>query len=233
MQNKKEKISIGDKINDFVQKNRKGIFIVSGIIFIVFIGLIVFIVVSEQTNKKAIAEVEELSDEFNNLRFNINDNNYAAEVNTLLNKLNAFTGNKQGFAGGKAWSMIAQIHSGREEWAKAEDAWLNSARTGAKTYLGPIAFFNAAVAAEEQGKTQKAIEYFKECVSHKFEFPDAPRAQFNIGRLYEQLGNTSEALEAYRAVIINWQWDRLNMNLPNMTLWQDLARNQIIRLEVK
>ena len=233
MQNDKEKTGIGDRIIDFVQKNRKGIFITLSLIAVLFAGLIVFIAVSEQNNKKAIAEAEVLNDEFNDLRLDIINGEKVSEANALIEKTRNFSGNKKGFPAGKAWSIIAQIYSIREDWQQAEEAWVNCANAGAKTYLGPIAFFNAAAAAEEQGKHQKAIEYLKQCVAHKFEFPDAPRAQFNIGRLYEQLGNSSEAMEAYRTVLINWSWEQNTSGSSNVNIWQNLARNQIIKLEIK
>jgi tetratricopeptide (TPR) repeat protein len=188
--------------------------------------MIAYLYIDEYLNKRAIAEIEELAEEFERLLINIDNDYYADDVNELLSKLKSFSANKKGFAGSKGWSLIAHIYSIREEWPQAEEFWLNSARTGDKTYLAPIAFFQAAVAAEKQNKLDKAIEYLQRSVSHGFEFPDAPRAQFNIGRLYEQLGNPAEALAAYRAVLFNYQWD-------SATIWQDFARNQIIKLEVR
>jgi len=228
----KDKTNVGDRITDFIQKNRKGIFITLGIVVFLFAGFIVFIAVSEQTNKKAISEIEIFNDEFNAIRQDIANGDKTSEADALIEKLKKFAGSKKGFASGKAWSIIAQIYSAREDWTKAEEAWLHTASAGEKTYLGPIAFFNAAVAAEEQGKKQQAIDYFNKSISHNFEFPDAPRAQFNIGRIYEQLGNSAEALEAYRAVLINWSWES-NSGNTNMNFWQNQARNQIIKLEIK
>ena len=233
MQDNKEKISVGDKIIDFIQKNRKGIFITLGIVIFLFVGLIVFIALSEQINKKAIAEVELLNDEFNDMRSDIINGEKTAEANALIEKSKTFAEKNRGFPAGKAWSIAAQIYSIKENWQQAEEAWANCARAGEKTYLAPIAFFNAAVAAEEQGRALQAIEYLKSCVSHNFEFPYAPRAQFNIGRLYEQLGNSAEAIEAYRAVLINWSWEQSASGGSNTNIWQNLARNQIIKLEVR
>ncbi|MCL2214491.1 MAG: tetratricopeptide repeat protein [Treponema sp.] len=233
MEISKEKESIGDKINDFVKKNRKAIIMVFGVFVLLFAGLIVWFLISDSMSKKATAEIVELTEEYEKLRFGEEADYYSADMNALLARLDEFAGKNTGFPGSKAWSNIAHIYSGRQDWARSEEAWLNSARVGAKTYLGPIALFQAAVAAEEQNKLEKAVEYLQQCVSHSFEFPDAPRAQFNIGRLYEQLGNYSAALEAYRAVLINWPWERSEAISQNMHVWQNLARNQIIKLELR
>jgi tetratricopeptide (TPR) repeat protein len=223
MSNENIKLNIGEKINEFIQRNRKGIFIFLGLFVFMFIGLIVFLSLQDNFRKKAISEVEELNQRFNELRFNIGDG-YNSDVETLLAELNVFANNRRGFAGSRAWAIIAQIYSSREEWQKAEDAWLNSARVGARTYLGPIALFNAAVAAEEQGKLEQAIIHLENCIAHPFEFPASPRAQFAIGRLHEQMHNYSAAIEAYRAVLINWQ---------DTPVWPNLARSKIIDIEIR
>ena len=233
MENSNEKITVGDKINNFVQRNRKLIFIVFGIIIVVLAGTITYLIISDSMNKKAIAAVNDLSEEYDNLRFSGNIDYFSGEMNSLLVRTEEFAEKNKGFAGSKAWSIAAHIYSSRENWALAEEAWLACAEAGAKTYLGPIAFFQAAVAAEEQNKLEQAIDYYEQSISHSFEFPEAPRAQFNIGRLYEQMGNYNAALNAYRAVLINWPWERSETISQNMHIWQNLARNQIIRLEIQ
>jgi tetratricopeptide (TPR) repeat protein len=237
MQNK-ENESIGDKVNNFIQKNRKGIFITVGIILVLFIGMIAYLYIGDYFNKKSIAQAEELSTRFTDMQLNkkqgmeFSDESSleaASEVeDALLADLEAYIAKTspitegKGFAQGKVWSLIGHIYSDRKEWQKAEEAWLNAARKGSKTYIGPVALFNAAVAAEEQGKQKEAIDLLEQCISHKFDFPSAPRAQFNIGRLNEQLGNLDEALAAYRAVLTKW---------PNLPIFQYFAQNQIIKIE--
>jgi len=233
MESNNEKTSIGDKINDFVQKNRKQIFIALGILVVLFAGTIVFFVVRDSMDKKAIAEVHDLSEKFDQLRSSEENNYFSSEMNSLLIEVQGFAGKNRGFAGSKAWSIAAHIYSARESWAQAEEAWVSSAKTGTKTYLAPVAYFQAAVSAEAQNKLEQAIDYFQQSISHSFEFPDAPRAQFNIGRLYEELGNRSAALAAYRAVLINWPWERSETISQSLYIWQNLARNQIIRLEIQ
>jgi tetratricopeptide (TPR) repeat protein len=220
MQDKSESTNIGNKINDFVQRNRKSVFIILSILVVLFAGTVIFLSLTENLQKKAIAEVEELNTRFTEL----NHADDASGMDALLADLNRFAKNKGGYAGGKAWSIIGQIHSDRKQWAQAEDAWRSAARAGSKTYLAPIAYFNAAVAAEEQGKLEQAIELLKSCIDNPFAFPSVPRAQFTIGRLNEQLNNIPAAIEAYRNVIINW---------PAITAWVNLAHSRITALEAR
>ena len=225
----RENTSMGDKINNFIQKNRKGIFVTTGIVIVLFIGMIAYLYINDYFNNKANAEAEELNTRYTDMQLLIRQGFESDEdMATLLADLENHAGKKtfltegRGFAQGKIWSLIGHIQSSNKEWEKAEEAWLNAAKKGAKTYLGPIALFNAATAAEEQGKLEEAIELLEQCVSHKVDFPSVPRAQFNIGRLNEQLGNYEEAVAAYRLVLTKW---------PNMPVFQYLSQNQIIKIE--
>jgi len=223
MQNN-ENDNIGEKINEFIKTHRKAIFIAIGILLFLFIGLIAFLSISDALNKKANAAIDELYGRYDELSLNNDEDFYAEDLENLLTDLKAFAEKNKGFAGCKAWSMVGQIYSGRKDWSLAQDAWLSAAKIGNNTYLAPIALFNAAAASEEQGNLEQAIDLLKQCVSHKFEFPAAPRAQFSIGRLYETIGDSTAAVEAYRDVLIKW---------PEMPIWQNLARSRLALLEVK
>jgi len=223
MQNSSDKVNFKDLVNDFIQRNRKVIFFITGIITVMFIGTLAFLAITGNMEKKAIEHVEDLNKRFEDLRFLIADAYYNEDINTLLAELEDFSGKNSGFAGSKGWSIIANIYALKEDWSKAEQAFLEAARVGNKTYLAPVSLFNAAAAAEEQGNLQQAINLLQQSIAHRFEFPAAPRAQFSIGRLNEQLGNNTEAIEAYRAVLINYQ---------DIPVWHQLARSRIIALEL-
>ena len=233
MQDNSKKESLQNRINDFFQRNRKGMLIIFCILIFLLAGGITFISLKEVSNKKAIGEVEELSRRYDTLRYVIvADENTASDISAegftasdveeLLADLETFAKGKSGYAGGRAWYLKGQIHADKKEWNMAENAWRLSAKAAEKTYLGPLSYFNAAIAAEEQGKTGEAIELFEKSIALPVEFLQAPRAQFSIGRLNETLGNKNAAIEAYRAVTINW---------PNLSTWVNLSRSRIIVLE--
>jgi tetratricopeptide (TPR) repeat protein len=219
-----EKVNVNDRINVFVQKNRKTIFVSLGAVVIVLAGIIAFLSISDALSKRAISAAEELNRRYEALRFNITEEASAIDVEALLNDLNDFARKNSGYAGGRAWSIIAGIHADKKEWAPAEEAWTSAAKAASKTYLGPVSYFNAAVAAEEQGKTPEAIDLYARSVALSIAFTAAPRAQFSIGRLKETQNEREAALEAYRAVISGW---------PTDTVWTNLAHSRIIALETQ
>jgi len=218
--------AIGDGINEFIQKHRKSLFVSAGVILLVLVLCIAALSVMDMLRARAIGAVEEFGSRYETLRPSITEEASSDDVAQLLAELETFAKKRTtmaaGYAGGKAWSLIGSIYSDKKDWAAAEAAWASAAEAGKKTYLAPPAFFNAGAAAEEQGKTEKAIEYYTNSLASSVDFSGAPRAQFAIGRLRESLHETESALEAYRAVISNWSYDKT---------WTNLAHSRIIALE--
>jgi tetratricopeptide (TPR) repeat protein len=222
MSNVSEKTSIPDHINNFVQKNRKAIFVFLGAVFLLLVVFIAAVSITGAIRNRAISRVEDFVRRYEVLRFDINEPSKEGEVETLLRELTGFAEKNSGYAAGRAWSIIGGIRADKKEWQEAETAYTSAARAAAKTYLAPAAYFNAAAAAEEQGNTGGAIELYTRCVSLSALFPIAARAQFSIGRLNEALNDRAAALEAYRGVISGW---------PADPVWTNLAHSRIIILE--
>jgi len=225
---------IGDGINEFIQKHRKPIFIAAVAALALLVVCIAVLSIMDMLRARSISAVEEFASRYEELRPFISEEDSADKAAQLLAELEVFAkknsgnvisnalGRPSGYAGGKAWSIIGSIYSDKKDWAAAETAWVSAAQAGKKTYLSPLAFFNAGAAAEEQGKTAEAIGYYTKSLDSSADFPAAPRAQFAIGRLQETLHETAAALEAYRAIITDWPYDRV---------WTSLAHSRIIALE--
>jgi tetratricopeptide (TPR) repeat protein len=222
MHSSNENTNMSEGINEFVQRNRKPIFVVVGVIVLLLLGCAGALSVLDVMRKKAISEVEDLAARYEALRFTIAEESSAADVEALLADLSAFAKKTSGYAGGRAWALAAGIRGDKKEWAEAESAWVSAGQTAAKTYLGPAAWFNAGAAAEEQGKNAEAVAHYTKSLSLSVVFPAAARAQFAIGRLREALDDKAAAIEAYRALVSGW---------PSDTVWTNLAQSRIIALE--
>ena len=224
MQNKDESIKVGDKINEFVQRNRGGIFICMGVIIFLLVGFVVFLSVHDVFLKKGISEVEELNLKFFELHLDEGADAFSVEVDEFLAEIISFADKKSGYPAGRAWALAGHIYTQRKDWPSAQEAWQKAAKAASKTFLAPAAYFNAAAAAEEQGNREEAIELYKDCVSNPFDFVAAPRAQFSIGRLNEELGNVPAAIEAYRVILTRW---------PSIAVWANLAQSRLAVIEVQ
>ena len=236
----KEKNETGEGFNDFIQKHRKLIYVIIGLIILLLLASIAAFSLMDVFRERAISTVEDFNSRYESIRSSIieseaesenegeSEDGEAAESETdreiaqLLAELEPFAGKTSGYAGGKAWSIIAAIYSEKKEWEKAETAWAAAAGKSAKSYFEPIAWFNAGIAAEEQGKTTEAIDYYTKSIAAPAGFSSAPRAQFSIGRLHEAINENDAAIAAYRAVIAGWPLDQT---------WTSLANSRIITLE--
>jgi tetratricopeptide (TPR) repeat protein len=217
-----EKTSLGDNINAFIQKNRKGIFIFLGAAVLLLAAFIGTLGVRNVIRNKAIIRVEELGRRYEELRFDITEESKAEDVAALLAELEDFGARNSGYAGARARVTAAKIHSDKKDWAEAQRAWVDAAKAGTGMYFEPMSLFNAARAAEELGNKEEAVSLYSQCLVRAEAFPQAAWAQFSIGRIEESRNNREAALEAYRTVVSKW---------PSDELWVDLAQNRIAVLQ--
>jgi tetratricopeptide (TPR) repeat protein len=218
-------ISAGRGVAEFIQRNRGAIFVSMAVLLLAGVGGIVALTIGNNLRGKANIAVEDLTKRYTAIGFDTIDETALGgeEVTQLLDDLRDFASGSSGYAGSRAWAMAANIYGKKGQWAEAEDAWRNTAKAGAGSHMEPVGFFNAAAATEEQGKPEaEAIALYEKSLSARAGFPEAPRAQFSVGRLNESLGNTDAALEAYRLVISGW---------PDAADWTGLANSRIISLQ--
>lgn len=219
---KTEQTGAGDKIAFFLHKNRKiflslVIILVSGIVFSV-----AYFTIRGAMEKKAIAKVEDIGRRIaeSGILYGPAD---SPEADSLLEELNHFAPTTFGYAAARSFSLAADIYFARSDWARAEESWVMAAKKAPRIYLAPVALFNAAVAAEEQGQLDAALGYFGESLEFSGIYPAAPRARFNIGRIHEQRHEKDKARDAYLELI------EKSPDSP----WANLAHNRLIALEKK
>ncbi|MDR1250526.1 MAG: tetratricopeptide repeat protein [Treponema sp.] len=218
---KKEKRGFSDVLTDFIQRNRRGLLIAVIALVVIVIGFIAGYAIRSSLREKANSVVEDFSQRYEVLVIDLNEPEKAEDVKTLLDELVAFADKTSGYAGARAYSLAASIHAEQKNWASAESAWRNSAKKAGNSYMAPASLFNAAVAAEEQGNLDQAVELYAESAAHVSGFPAAARAQFEIGRLRESQGDTQAALEAYKLIPEKWSGE---------STWINLAQSRIILL---
>ena len=217
-----------EKILESMQKHRKGIFIGLIALVVFFIGAIIFVTVRENLQENALVQVDEFERRyaelmfFNEFEFSDVDNLLRLiELNVLLDELRVFEKSAFGFALARAQVLSGDIHWEMGDFNLAENSWLDAARTARNSYLEPVSYYNAAIAAEEQGNIDSAIAHFEKALAGGDSFPYAARAQFAIGRLEESRNNIAAAIQAYETLLMRW------FNDP---VWANLAQSRIIAL---
>ncbi|MCL2833000.1 MAG: tetratricopeptide repeat protein [Treponema sp.] len=223
---KTDKSGIGDKVNELIQKNRKPlVFTLMGIIAAVII-LIAYFSIRDSVVSKAFSKIDEFDRRYQAITAETADtqdqqNARSQEIGALMDELTQFEKKNSGYAAARAYAISASIYEAQADWASVENAWVSAASAAPKTYFAPVAYFNAATAAEQQGNNERAIELYTKAVDFGVQFPAAPRAQFSIGRIYESMGNTNAALAAYQALVGQGSQDQI---------WVNLAHNRILVL---
>ena len=233
MPEKYEKPGITELIINFIQKYRKALLISFGSIMVIIIALIIFFSLQERLVLQAFNKIDDFYKQYEELitrlEFSEDSINPVISVDLrndmflFLEEINLFTGSNSGFAAARAYALSANLYELMTDWQQAENAWYNAARAAPRTYFAPIAYFNAAVAAEEQGNNSKAIELFNMALEYGSDFPAAPRAQFSIGRILESQGDRFAAYAAYQALLNNW---------PDDQIWANLAQSRLIILSM-
>ncbi|MDR0312317.1 MAG: tetratricopeptide repeat protein [Treponema sp.] len=228
MAGKTENLSIGEKLNDFIQRNRKPLIIGIAVLLGLIIALVAFLSIREYVRSRALTKVDELSRRYDAIMYSLSyaddetdQTSLQLALYGLLNDLEDFQKRNSGYAAARAYAISASIYTEQGSWYSAENAWLDAAYAGRKTYFAPVAYFNAAVAAEEQNNISRAIELYEKALEFEDLFPAAPRAQFSIGRLYEIQGSYFDALFAYQTLVNKWPQDQV---------WVSLAHSRILYL---
>jgi len=116
------------------------------------------------------------------------------------------------------------ILSQKKEYAEAEKVALEAYARNKKSYVAPIALEIAAVAAEEAGNTDAALEHYMTLSKdYTIDNPVAPHALFNVGRLQESKKDYKAALESYNKLVGTY----------GNSEWAMLAKDRVIYLKAQ
>jgi tetratricopeptide (TPR) repeat protein len=222
-QDKEEPKSLSKKISDFIQRYRV-IFIaaVSSIVVVLLcIGLYTSITntISERSSRAmetVRTKIATWGNETDDVKKTDLENEIQAELDTVIKKW------PKSFAASQALYTKAGLSALKQDWEKAEFWSLEATKINAKSYLAPIALESAAVAAEEQGKPDIALEYYLKIISnYSSDTPNLPHAHFSAARLYEGKAEWKNALENYNKLISDF----------SNSDWALLAKNRVVYLK--
>jgi len=222
----KDELTFDEKIGELIQKNRMRLLVGFGAIVLIIAGFIIVSVVREKNLSNALTKLDALNRRYGSLKASISGEeemslSQSSELAVLLADINEFEHKNSGFAAARAYTLSANIYMDQKNWGLAEEKWVKAAEAAPKTYLAPIAIYNAAVAAEEHESIETAIAYYSKAAGYEESFPEAARAQFSVGRLEESRNNKNSAIAAYRNLLAKW---------PNDPVWPNLAQDRLLIL---
>ena len=202
---KKDEPGIVDKILNFIQHYKR--IIVISLISIASV-LVIFIaasIISAKIHEKSLVQIEQLQSDYTVLKNEgLTSAGNEEKISDLIRTLTDFGNKKRGYAAARAFATLGELHAERKEWQEAEEAWKRAADKAPKIYLAPLSLLHSAIAAEEQGKTETALELYNRISAYESSFPLAPRAVFSTGRIQEELKNPDAAILAYQNIVEKW-----------------------------
>ncbi len=197
-----EKIAM--KTESFFAKNAKVLSITGiAVILLVIVALVVTMVMNNSAEKDFTA-VAQLEESYNNLLvLDPSSDEYKSASETFLSDAEALV-SKSGdsYPVLKANYLTGLYYAENENWTEAQSAFEAVASNAGTTYLASLSYMNAAACAENSGNQTTALEYYNR-VWDEFgaEAPEAPKALFNVARIYEEQGDTELAKATFQQLI--------------------------------
>lgn len=217
---KEEKKTASEKFNAWLVKYRFVLLGIIGAIIVCAVVIGVIITVDESNREKGFAALDKLETEYSEMLADteMSSEGKADKVATFRDELAGLT--KKGAVGSRAYMMLADIEFNEKNYDAAIDAWLAAVDANEKAYTTPLAWYNIAIAYEEKNDIDNAIIYLLKTVDAE-NFPLKSRALFNAGRLEEERGRYTEAIDWYTQVNDDFAGDS----------WANFAMSRIITLE--
>lgn len=198
-----EKVSLPDRINDFIIKNRVVVIGVGIAALVVIVGIGIFSAVSASRQEASTTALEAAEKALSTWRSESDPAKKTAAEASLLASFDSVAANWPDlFAARRSLSMKASFLSEKKDFKAAEDLYLQIADRWKSDEIAPIALQNAAIAAEERGAPDVAISYL-ERISSEYGKDSIllGRVSFSLGRLYEAAKNWSKATASYQAIL--------------------------------
>jgi len=217
-------VTFSENLVSFIQRFRKSIVIFAAAVLGLITIAAVAVSIIDGNRIKNIEKVENYVVRYDEARGISDEGKKTAAMTALVDELSVFASASNGYASARAYMALASIHADMKDWSEAETAWVAAAAELPKSYLAPVALYNAASAAEEKGDADKAIVLYNRCINEFGKsFPLAPRAYLALGRIHEEKNDPVSAADAYMKIVELWPNDN----------WTKLANSRILSLADK
>ena len=217
-----------ESFSQFLYKNRVILITVFSVIIAGLITLAVVVSIHRSNAEKAAGRTEQLQETYSEW-FQISEEEEGekkeeVKESILTEAQDIAESFPKTFAAQRSLFIAAELNSIEEDWEPSAEGYSRLAEEYPESYLAPLALAAASAAYENAGMPEKALEAARNIVDDYGDTSlEAPHAWFTVGRLLEQSGDITGALEAYRELVGNF---------PESS-WTKLAQDRIIVLEKK
>ena len=160
MSEKNEKSTASEKLNGFLEKNRKPVLITFIVGLVLVVGFIVCAIAVSSTSKKDLAAVEAYYYSLIDSSTDLEDSEITKRATECIENLASYT-KKGGIAGVRANMLSAELAYILADYEGAISYYDAAIAKGKKSYTAPICMYNKASCYEEIGKLAEAAESYK------------------------------------------------------------------------
>ncbi len=195
-----------------LQEKKRAIFIALITLVVVVAGALIAVKLSQGKSSQNILQWEALETSLVDFEsMDTEDESWDATHASLLQDTEELLANTKGkgFADMNARMVQGRLYTMQEDWSSAAESFLSVETYHPKSYLAPVALFNAAASYEEAGEFNKASEMYQYIIDTQDGNPvaDIVRAYFYLGRVAYQQGDTQEAADIWNMMITMYQSD--------------------------
>lgn len=220
--NTKEKKSFSIKVSEFLVKFKVPIIVIFAVVVGGSIAFGVFTSVKENSTKKSLTEIENISYQLTQARTSLTGDELTTKENDLFTKASSIAESaSETITKIRAYMVMAEIKFAAKDWAAARDSWLKAAELNTKSYTYGLCYYQAAICSEELNELDKAVEYMTIALKSP-DFPVVQRSLFNVGRIEEQNGNFEAAQASYQELVSKYPSDQ----------WASLAKTRLMQLSI-
>ena len=221
---REEERTLQQRFIEFLSNYRVVLLTVLAVIIVGIVGSFLYLEISDRRATAAANMAEELQTSYQEW-LDLEEEEQSSrqeEIESSASEIIDRYGNT--FAAQRAHFVLASVAWENENYEEAASQFGTLAEEFPRSYLAPVALFNAAVAQEEIGNPEEARTLYQELVD---EYADSsaqvPRALFALGRLSEGSEAYEEAASYYNRILDEY----------GDSSWTTLARNRIIFLQTE
>ena len=200
-------------VSNFFQKNKILVIIIIAVVVVGIIAAIVALNISANAKEKAQLKVAELENRYAEVLAQETPDWTALVVDLKANiKGGSYPSVKSAYLLGLAYYQ-------QDDYANAQSAFEQAYNLNKDIYLASEALANAAACADAQGNTSRALELYNQIYNDYPESGSAPKALFNVARIYYQMDNIQLAQATFAQVADyypNSEYGKLAQNLASV-----------------
>jgi TolA-binding protein len=212
-----DKMKLADRLAVFLTERRALVIAALVVVVIIIVAAAVWGPVRSGIEDKSAQIAEDIDQSFSDWLYAGDDEKTAKEEEFLAKAQSGLDG--KDYSVQRALFMRGQYYINLEKWAEASADFASLAERFPKSYLAPVALFNAASTSESAGDKVKAVELYTRLVDdYADKAGEAAEALFNLGRLAEEGGDQDRAKEFYNRLIADY----------DTSDWKNIAKTRIL-----